>query len=195
MTLAMSSDGSGFAQARSINLSPCASGASARHGFFPTFQTSGFFEREIMSKHTQESWSVGLNSTNKAYTVRDSDGKTVAFCTTQERANLIAAAPDLLDALKDLLFGSRIGEYNRDDDGLNSFFRDYADRQKAALAAVKKAEGAKSPAEIAAEKARVIDAAPDMLDALKRIKATGVFVGVIEQEIMDDVIDKAEGRS
>jgi hypothetical protein len=91
MTLAMSSDGSGFDQARSINSSQCASGASARHGFFQTSQTSGFFEREIMSKHTQESWSVGLNSTNKAYTVRDADGKTVAFCTTQERANLIAA--------------------------------------------------------------------------------------------------------
>ncbi len=48
---------------------------------------------------------------------------------------------ELLEALKDLLFGSRIGKYNRDDDGLNSFFRDYAARQKAALAAVKKAEG------------------------------------------------------
>lgn len=54
MTLAMSSDGSGFDQARNINSSPCASGAFAMHGFFPTFQTSGFFERESMNDKQPE---------------------------------------------------------------------------------------------------------------------------------------------
>jgi hypothetical protein len=41
--------------------------------------------------------------------------------------------------------------------------------------------------------ASLIAAAPDLLDALKRIKATGVFVGAIAQEMMDAAIEKAEG--
>ena len=42
--------------------------------------------------------------------------------------------------------------------------------------------------------ARLIACAPEMLEALKRIKQTGVFVGAIAQEMMDAAIARAEGE-
>jgi hypothetical protein len=47
--------------------------------------------------------------------------------------------------------------------------------------------------EISPEDAYLIAAAPDLLEALKRIKETGVYVGAIAQEMMDSAIKKAEG--
>jgi hypothetical protein len=41
--------------------------------------------------------------------------------------------------------------------------------------------------------ARLIACAPELLEALKRIKQTGVFVGAIAQEMMDAAIAKARG--
>jgi len=43
--------------------------------------------------------------------------------------------------------------------------------------------------------ARLIAGAPELLEALKRIKQTGVFVGAIAQEMMDAAIAKAEGQA
>ena len=43
--------------------------------------------------------------------------------------------------------------------------------------------------------ARLIAAAPVMLDALKRIKETRVFLGAIAQGMMDDAIAQAEGEN
>ncbi len=43
--------------------------------------------------------------------------------------------------------------------------------------------------------ARLIACAPELLEALKRIKQTGVFVGAIAQEMMDAAIAKAEGQA
>jgi hypothetical protein len=42
--------------------------------------------------------------------------------------------------------------------------------------------------------ARIIAAAPDLLEALQRIKETGAFVGAIAQEMMDAAIAKATGE-
>lgn len=42
--------------------------------------------------------------------------------------------------------------------------------------------------------ARLIACAPELLEALKRIKQTGVFVGAIAQEMMDAAIAKATGE-
>jgi hypothetical protein len=41
--------------------------------------------------------------------------------------------------------------------------------------------------------AHLIAAAPELLEALKRIKETRVFLGAIPQEMMDNAIAKAEG--
>ena len=40
---------------------------------------------------------------------------------------------------------------------------------------------------------RLMIAAPEMLEALKRIKETGVFLGAVAQEMMESAIAKAEG--
>jgi hypothetical protein len=42
--------------------------------------------------------------------------------------------------------------------------------------------------------ANLISAAPDMLEALERVKASGVFLGVIPQGMVDDAIAKAKGE-
>jgi hypothetical protein len=42
--------------------------------------------------------------------------------------------------------------------------------------------------------ARLIAAAPDLLEALERVKATGVFLGAIPQEMVDAAIAKAKGE-
>ena len=41
--------------------------------------------------------------------------------------------------------------------------------------------------------ARLIAAAPEMLEALERVKATGVFLGAIPQGMVDAAIAKAKG--
>ena len=40
---------------------------------------------------------------------------------------------------------------------------------------------------------RLMIAAPEMLEVLKRIKETGVFLGAVAQEMMESTIAKAEG--
>lgn len=40
---------------------------------------------------------------------------------------------------------------------------------------------------------RMTAAAPDMLEALKRIRETNVYVGAIAQQMVDEAIAKAEG--
>jgi len=42
--------------------------------------------------------------------------------------------------------------------------------------------------------AHLIAAAPELLEALERVKATGVFLGAIPQEMMDAAIAKAKGE-
>lgn len=42
--------------------------------------------------------------------------------------------------------------------------------------------------------ANLIAAAPELYEALERIKSTGVFVGAIAQEMMDAAIKKARGE-
>jgi hypothetical protein len=42
---------------------------------------------------------------------------------------------------------------------------------------------------------RLIAAAPELLEALERVKATGVFLGAIPQEMVDAAIAKAKGDS
>lgn len=46
----------------------------------------------------------------------------------------------------------------------------------------------------AAELRRLVAENAELLEALKRIKQTGVFVGAIAQEMMDAAIAKAEGE-
>lgn len=41
---------------------------------------------------------------------------------------------------------------------------------------------------------RLIAAAPDLLEALKRVRETRAYVGAIAREMMDAAIAKAEGR-
>lgn len=48
--------------------------------------------------------------------------------------------------------------------------------------------------EAAAELRRLYAVNKELLEALKRIKQTGVFVGAIAQEMMDAAIAKAEGE-
>jgi len=43
--------------------------------------------------------------------------------------------------------------------------------------------------------ARLIAAAPELLEALERVKATGVFLGAIPQEMVDAAIAKAKGET
>ena len=51
------------------------------------------------------------------------------------------------------------------------------------------------PAAIEAKaNARLIAAAPEMLEALERVKATGVFLGAIPQGMVDAAIAKAKGE-
>lgn len=49
--------------------------------------------------------------------------------------------------------------------------------------------------EAAAELRRLHAVNQELLEALKRIKQTGVFVGAIAQEMMDAAIAKAEGQA
>ena len=42
--------------------------------------------------------------------------------------------------------------------------------------------------------AHLIAAAPELLEALERVKATGVFLGAIPQEMVDAAIAKAKGE-
>ena len=42
--------------------------------------------------------------------------------------------------------------------------------------------------------ANLIAAAPELYEALERIKSTGVFVGAIAQEMMDAALKKARGE-
>ena len=42
--------------------------------------------------------------------------------------------------------------------------------------------------------ADLIAAAPELLEALERVKATGVFLGAIPQEMVDAAIAKAKGE-
>jgi ABC-type transporter Mla subunit MlaD len=49
--------------------------------------------------------------------------------------------------------------------------------------------------EAAAELRRLVAVNQELLEALKRIKQTGVFVGAIAQEMMDAAIAKAEGQA
>jgi len=43
--------------------------------------------------------------------------------------------------------------------------------------------------------AHLIAAAPDLLEALERVKATGVFLGAIPQGMVDAAIAKAKGEN
>lgn len=114
-----------------------------------------------MSKHTPGPWSVmapfAINSTDPARiallesqesTVVDSEGNVVAYCTTyhdlhedgadKENAKLIAAAPDLLEALEDLFADYK----SLADSGDAGFWKlEDQDAGKRALAAIAKARG------------------------------------------------------
>jgi hypothetical protein len=50
-----------------------------------------------------------------------------------------------------------------------------------------------NPSPMGEANSRLIAAAPEMLEALKRIKETGVFLGAIAREMMDEAIAKATG--
>jgi hypothetical protein len=54
-------------------------------------------------------------------------------------------------------------------------------------------EGLTISIEEARANAVLMAAAPDLLEALKRIRETNVYVGAIAQQMMDEAIAKAEG--
>lgn len=78
------------------------------------------------AKHTREDWHIS----GKALAVVDQDGKLICVCNSLEHRDLIAAAPDLLEALKCLYeFCRGEAEYN------------YAEVEQMTLSAIARAEG------------------------------------------------------
>lgn len=77
--------------------------------------------RESMSKFTKRPWNIGLpgGPSGRFWSVVNSDGNVVAMqVTSAANARLISAAPDLLEALKNL---SNAYIYKDDEHGSNRF--------------------------------------------------------------------------
>lgn len=77
---------------------------------------------------------------------RSRDSKTILSggikCTSKADAQLIATAPELLEALRDIIEGTRLDEFNRNDDGLlDAGGYNFTKRIAAARAAIAKATG------------------------------------------------------
>ena len=56
------------------------------------------------------------------------------------------------------------------------------------------AEGYLTSDRVGEDIARLIAAAPEMLEALERVKASGVFLGAIAQEMVGAAVAKAKGE-
>jgi hypothetical protein len=96
-------------------------------------------------KHTPGPWS--LTADQFAHIVTDVEGNEIYVGTNEEDARLIAAAPELLEALRGIIEGTRLDNFdNRNDDGMLSWNGGYnfTKRIKAARAAIAKATGEKA---------------------------------------------------
>jgi hypothetical protein len=97
-------------------------------------------------KHTPGPWKIGAYESGQM-AVDGANGEEVTGFISPEDACLIAAAPELLEALRGIIEGTRLDNFdNRNDDGMLSWNGGYnfTKRIKAARAAIAKATGEKA---------------------------------------------------